>query len=520
MRLRAASLVAATLFSLTACGGGSSGGGGVNPGDPNTLVVLAGSEVKDLEPLFEQIRQKTGVRLAVNYSGTLAGIDKLEGDPSSADVAWFAQDKYLGLTDKRHLIKRSAKIMLSPVIVGVKQSKALELGWTPTGETWSDIERAVAAGRFRYAMTNPATSNSGFSAVLSVATAFTGNGDVVNTSNVNRQRLTEFFSGQKLIAGSSGWLSDAYVDSQNSLDGIVNYESVLIGLNHSGRLHEPLTLVYPKDGVLTADYPMVLVNDAKSAAYDKVIAYLRTPDVQRQIMQQTYRRPVVPAVALDSNFPKALLVETPFPGTANAVDQILYAYLNEHRLPSHAYFVIDTSGSMEGDRINAVKRAFHILTGSQDTLTGRFARFDDREKITIIDFASDVKDTHDFEMHRRDDPQTFAAIGSYADSLTAGGGTAIYNALENALDEAQHDPANRYTSIVLMTDGENNRGDDASQFETKYAALPRKVRIFPILVGEASPKELSHIADLSGGRAFDARTTPLDEIFKEIRGYQ
>lgn len=506
-------------FALSACAG-SNTNGAVNPNDPNTLVVLAGSEVKDLEPMFDDIRKNTGVRLAVSYAGTLAGIDKLETSADSADVAWFAQDKYFALTDEHHLIKRSTKIMLSPVILGVKASKARQLGWEGHNVTWADIERAVASGRLQYAMTNPATSNSGFSAVVSVATAFTGNGDVVSTSNVNQQRLTGFFSGQKLIAGSSGWLADAYVQSQDSIDGIVNYESVLLGLNHGGQLKEPLTLIYPKDGILTADYPMVLLNPAKSSAYDKVTAYLRSPSTQRAIMTTTYRRPVLASVPLSSDFPHGVLVDTSFPNNRATVDQILLAYLNKHRVPAHAYFVIDTSGSMEGERLNAVKSAFHILTGSENTLTARFARFDDREQITIIPFAQDVKDRRDFVMRRQDDPQTFAAVGSYADSLTAGGGTAIYDALETALDEAQHDPPGRYDSIVLMTDGENNRGDDASEFQRKYATYPRKVRIFPIVVGEASPKELSQIADLSGGRSFDARSTSLEEIFKEIRGYQ
>jgi Ca-activated chloride channel homolog len=514
-------LLCCAALLLTACAGGTGGNtGSVNPNDPNTLVVIAGSEVKDLEPMFGDIEKHTGVRLAVDYSGTLAGIDKLETGGDAADVAWFAQDKYFALTDEHHLIKRSTKIMLSPVILGVKASKARELGWDGGNVTWAEIEQAVAAGRLRYAMTNPATSNSGFSAVVSVATAFTGTGDVVNTSNVNQQRLTSFFSGQKLIAGSSGWLADAYVQSQDSIDGIVNYESVLLGLNHGGRLKEPLTLIYPKDGILTADYPMVLLNTAKSAAYDKVVSYLRSPEVQRAIMEQTYRRPVLASVPLSADFPHGVLVDTSFPNSRATVDEILLAYLNKHRVPGHAYFVIDTSGSMEGSRLESVKSAFHILTGSQNTLTARFARFDDREEITVIPFAANVKDRRDFIMHGQDDPKTFKAIGSYADSLSAGGGTAIYSALETALDEAQSDPAGRYDSIVLMTDGENNEGDSARTFQQKYEGYARKVRIFPILVGEASPKELSAIADLSGGRSFDARSTPLEEIFKEIRGYQ
>jgi Ca-activated chloride channel family protein len=85
------------------------------------------------------------------------------------------------------------------------------------------------------------------------------------------------------------------------------------------------------------------------------------------------------------------------------------------------------------------------------------------------------------------------------------------------------DDAGRYDSIVLMTDGENNRGDDFDAFQRRRAAMPafaQRIRIFPIFIGEANPAELERIASLTGGRAFDARKESLAGIFKEIRGYQ
>ena len=44
--------------------------------------------------------------------------------------------------------------------------------------------------------------------------------------------------------------------------------------------------------------------------------------------------------------------------------------------------------------------------------------------------------------------------------------------------------------------------------------------VFSVLFGEANPGALQQIADATGGRVFDARTAPLNEVFKEIRGYQ
>jgi Ca-activated chloride channel family protein len=80
-----------------------------------------------------------------------------------------------------------------------------------------------------------------------------------------------------------------------------------------------------------------------------------------------------------------------------------------------------------------------------------------------------------------------------------------------------------FTSIVLMTDGENTAGAKARDFDTFYAGLGREARdipVFPILFGDSDRSELAHIADLTGGRLFDAQQGSLDGAFEEIRGYQ
>jgi Ca-activated chloride channel family protein len=41
-----------------------------------------------------------------------------------------------------------------------------------------------------------------------------------------------------------------------------------------------------------------------------------------------------------------------------------------------------------------------------------------------------------------------------------------------------------------------------------------------VIFGEADPRELQRVAELTGGRSFDSRKSSLQSIFKEIRGYQ
>ena len=155
--------------------------------------MLAGSELQDLEPLFPQIERETGVRLKMEYTGTLTGAEKLLGG-ADYDLAWFSHGKYLEmLSREQNLVVTQEKIMLSPVVLGVKESVARELGWQDNPDvTWQDIATAAENGKLRFAMSNPAASNSGFTALVGVATALTGSGDALKsaTSRVMRCRAS------------------------------------------------------------------------------------------------------------------------------------------------------------------------------------------------------------------------------------------------------------------------------------------------------------------------------------------
>jgi Ca-activated chloride channel family protein len=521
---KAATLVAAFLalvagFAVAGCGGGS----------PSTMTVLAGSEVKDLEPLLGEIQDKTGIRLKLDYVGTIDGTQQIISGKDHHDLAWFSHSKYLDLLQQGGPTRVHAEtpIMLSPVVLGVKRSVARKLGWAGGRKvTWRDIAEAAKAGKLRFAMTNPASSNSGFTALVGVASAFAGSADALNSGSIDTKGLKELFAGQKLTAGSSGFLADAFVNSQDSLDGMINYESVLLSLNQGGKLKEPLQLIYPSEGIITANYPLLLLNESKRVEYDKLTKFLLSDEFQKKMMESTLRRPVTPGVPLDKRLPRALLVELPFPSTVKTIDAILFAYLNEARPPAHATFVLDVSGSMaEQSKLVHLQQALRGLTGLDTSLTGRFSVFHNREQLTFIPFSSGVQQGANFTIAGNGAAQ-FPQIRSFIDNLSPGGGTAIYSALESAYTGAAAEQAtdpSRYYSIVLMTDGENNQGDDLDGFERFYHSLPaqaQKIRTFTILFGDASPEALQKIADITGGKRFDARDANLSAIFKEIRGYQ
>lgn len=504
----------ASALALSGCFGGE-----------EKLTVLAGSEVRDLEPLLDRIARDTGLRLEFEYVGTLEGADRLMSG-QIVDLAWFSHARYLTLLSAvNNRIRAQEKIMLSPVVMGVKESKARAWGWIDAPDvTWRDVADKVAAGELHFAMTNPASSNSGFSALVGVASALAQTGDALRMEEIDTEALRSFFAGQLLTAGSSGWLADAYVANQDRIDGLINYESVLLQLNQDNQLAEKLYLIYPKEGILTADYPLLLINPDKREQYQTLVDSLRKPEMQRAIMELTLRRPVNPQVETGDRFPKQVLVELPFPNDVQVLDRLIDGYLDQQRRPAHTVYVLDVSGSMDGSRLRDLRTALLGLTGLDTSLTGQFARFRSREIITMVPFSADVKEVTRFVV---DTPTSdMGAIRQSIETLTADGGTAIYTALRKAyeiVDAAYPTDPQRYYSIVLMSDGENNEGASYQQFVQWHRSLPpelQNVPVFTILFGDANQGEMSGIAELTGGRLFDAQKEPLSTIFKEIRGYQ
>ncbi|MFJ3416505.1 substrate-binding domain-containing protein [Streptomyces sp. NPDC086082] len=483
-----------------------------NAPEPGTLRVLASSELSDMTPVFDQVRKDTGITIRPTYMGTLDAVDLLAKGKVDGqyDALWLSSNDYLRLRpDAAKKVVSETPVMSSPVAIGVRNATVRKLGWTPDKVTWSQLEQAVQDGRLTYGMTDPARSNSGFSTLISVASALSGAQSALTDADVTKAtpRLKEFFKGQKLTSGSSGWLATAY-QRRGNVDALLNYESVLKGI-------PGLTVIRPSDGVVTADYPLTSLASTDATTREnvrRVTTDLRTDALQKLITTRTHRRPVVASVPPASGLDTSRRRELPFPGSRSVADGLLDSYENKLRRPSRTVYVLDTSGSMDGDRLSRLKKALTDLTGD----------FRQREEVTLMPFGSAVKSVRTHVVSPGDPRAGLNAIRKDTKALSADGNTAIYTSLEKAYEHLGSG-GDTFTSIVLMTDGENTTGAKAADFDGFYGRLPtaqRDIPVFPILFGDSDKAELQHIADLTGGRLFDAQQGSLDGAFEEIRGYQ
>ena len=512
------------------------------------FTVLATSDLRDVQPLEEMVLKATGVKLKFRFGGTMESTEAVLTGDAKAAAAWFANAKYLlASPEGQARVKLQEKIMLSPIAVGVSESDARKYGWDKPDLklTWKDIAQAAKDGKLRYALSNPATSNQGFMALMGVVAAAGGKTEALNAADVNRGAIADFLKGYKIPGDNSTYLSEQFILQQGTkANAFINYESWLLSLNASGKLREKLRLIYPFEGVSTADYPFMLLDESRRADYLKVAEYLKGEAAQTWLARQTLRRPIKPDVAakVEDLLPKAgLQIELPFSPDRALADGLIAAYLNEFRTPIASTFVLDTSGSMQGGgRRQQLVQAMNYIAGADASLTGRIAKLTNREKVWLQPFSDTPYNRVGFEVpgsaatakgvvEQADSDakqKVLADVRDFAEGLQMKGGTALYDAvyesLQHMLAERNKNPKYQY-SVVAFTDGENNKGRNLEQFKRAYATLPEDVKAIPVfwvLFGEANEAALKELAQLTGGQVFDARKRSLYSVFKDIRAYQ
>lgn len=525
-RRAVAGAVAATLLALTAAACTPA------PREDATLRVVASSELSDVQPLLADLTEATGVRVDLDLMGTLEATRAVLDAPDRYDAAWLASDAYLRLSwadrpgDRPPPI--SEPVMRTPVVVGLRPDAADALRATapdPGHLSWADVADQAAAGTLTFGMTDPGRSFSGLAAMVGVATAAAGTGTALTAGDVACDRLSGFLAGRTLTAPDARELADAYRADPAAADALIGYESVLLTLNEN--LDEPLEIVQPRDGIVMADYPLLLLDPARREQYDAVVDHLTSPAVQRDLMTTTLRRPVDPDVprieALRGEVGNALF----FPGDPRVVEQLMAS--SRDATPGTTVLALDFSRSMRGARIAELRATIAGLAGADRSATGRFVRFYRGETVVILRFGRDVLARGEFVV---DDAASLAAIESFAAADAFDDGTAIWSALAEAYEVAAGavETGDGPVSIVLMTDGRNNAGLRADEFLDHHRGLPAAVRDVPvhaIRYGDADPAELARVADLTNGRVLDAGSADqgtaqdgnaLRRAFQETRG--
>lgn len=122
--------------------------------------------------------------------------------------------------------------------------------------------------------------------------------------------------------------------------------------------------------------------------------------------------------------------------------------------PADVVLVIDTSGSMAGNRIDTVKRA---ANGLVDTLlTAENNKLDESQQIrvSVVSFSTKVNSTSDFTANVRTAHGAINSLNAWSNILGSSGGTNWEAALNEANDILASGRAGANKYVVFLSDGE------------------------------------------------------------------
>ena len=555
----------------------------VDPGD--CLVVDAAVSSEKIELLSQLAADFSGSDLAETDDGECiavivqskasGGAAQLldtgwdEGSEGPRPVIWSPASSAWGTvlnqryeTSSREPIANDATpFMLTPLVIAMPRPMAEALGWPDESLGWSDVLGLARSdqgwadfghpewGPFRLGKTNPNFSTSGLSALIAQTYAAAdktsglsaedlrkpeviGYGKDVESAVVHYGDTTLTFLNNWYRADQRGnpyaYVSAAAVEEKSVIDyNRGNPDGVLDQGEEARPPRVPLVSIYPEEGTLYSDNPLIVldaewVSEEEKAAAAKFVEYVQLPENQEKVLEFGFRpgNPDVPVGApidasngVDPTQPQTLL-EVPEPAVTVAV---LDAW-GAQRKSARVTLVVDVSGSMgqPGDEQTGETKLDLAKRAAIEALD----EFKDDDEVGLRIFSTDLDDSGASFL----DLVTAARVGDVRENLANRirdlvplNGTPLYEVAISTYQQLtdDYDPE-RINAMVLLSDGQNDDGnssDDGQQLETLLSRLSdsaegatsRPVRVFTIGYGaDADLDILRRIADASNGAVYDA----------------
>jgi Ca-activated chloride channel family protein len=222
------------------------------------------------------------------------------------------------------------------------------------------------------------------------------------------------------------------------------------------KLARPVVMIYPKEGSLLRENCACLVQadwvtDEQREAAEEWVKYLRADAQQRSIMEAGFRPgtdlavadPISSKYGLNPATPKKVLhAERIQPSVAAAIDRSWV----DVKKPGIVTWVIDTSGSMSGEKLAQAKEGMIRALGS----------IAPTNQVGFVSFSNVVGE----RIPIRPLTANKFVIANEVERLRAGGGTALYDAIAAAisLTDTAVGPPDAIRAVVVLTDGRANDG--------------------------------------------------------------
>ncbi len=215
--------------------------------------------------------------------------------------------------------------------------------------------------------------------------------------------------------------------------------------------------------------------------------------------------PLNAANGVDPGEPKTTL-QVPNASVVKVVRDVWW-YTKRH---TNVYLVVDTSGSMRGDKLAQAQEALRVFLNQIEG---------DIERVGLIQFATGVNTLVSLDELGNNRATLQAAV----DQLQAAGDTALIDGVHVAHQRLQElGDTERINAIVVMTDGqENNSTTSLYELVQDLSSDSRvQVVVFCIAYGyDADMATLSAIAEPSGGQVREGDLETIRELYKILSTY-
>ena len=425
-------------------------------------------------------------------------------------------------------VGETVRYAVSPVVIATWESLARELGWPERALGWQDLlNRAQTDPDFRWS--HPSTSSaSGLLSTLAEFYAGAGKTRGLTIEDVTAQQTLDYVAAlEKTVryygeGNEPAIIEQALEEGRGFLEAFVVQEQMVVYYNSRRQGGERLVALYPVEGTLWEDHPLALLEigdltPLQRQTFAQFRDYLLSPESQQLVLDHGYRpadlstpldspeSPLTEANGVDSGEPKTTL-QVPNASVIEVVRDVWW-YTKRH---TNVYLVVDTSGSMRGEKLAQAQAALHLFL---DQIRG------DAERVGLIEFATDVSvvvSLDELSANR-------VALETSIDRLLAQGDTALLDGVYEANRRLQElGDTERINAIVVMTDGqENNSYTSLRQLEralTDEARVP--VVVFSIAYGaDADLDTLRRIAEPTGGQVRMGDPETIRDLYKILSTY-
>lgn len=292
--------------------------------EPDAFRILASDDLEPLQPVIDDASEELGFEIEMAFPGGTIDCSGALASPGAMDTkfnaTWFDTNRYAHLRYTMDTPMAGTSIASSPVVLGVRTEKARELGWTESPPTWAEIAEAAGAGKFRYAMSDPAKSDTGAATMAAVATSLADTGNALRRADIDAHapEMQGFLGGRAFVAGSSAELADGFRARPGDVDGLFDHEWALKSMIDEG---EDLTVVIPSDGVIVADYPLSLHSGFGEVQEEQLEALVGWLEDHPDRLEALHMRPSA-AGGSSTGKPDEVLIEMPYPGDIEIITKL------------------------------------------------------------------------------------------------------------------------------------------------------------------------------------------------------